>query len=66
VPKEFIREQKILNSNLKHTVPTEFGDSDNSNEDGQVEAEPIGLPSEKPFVPTSLPGVAEEDTGQCP
>lgn len=65
VPKDFLREQKILHSNLKFEVPTEFGDEADVKENA-VEAEPIenfGGKSETPFAPTPLPDVAEEPKG---
>jgi hypothetical protein len=65
VPKEFLREQKILNSNLKYTVPTELAD-DEAAQVEQVEAEPTELPpkSEQPFVPTPLPDSEEKGNGK--
>jgi hypothetical protein len=65
VPKDFLREQKILHSNLKFEVPTEFGDETDVKE-STVEAEPIenfGGKTEVPFVPTPLPDAAEEPKG---
>jgi hypothetical protein len=65
VPKEFLREQRILHSNLKFEVPTEFGDETDVKEN-TVEAEPIenfGGKSETPFAPTPLPDAAEELQG---
>ena len=65
MPKDFLREQRILHSNLKFEVPTEFGDETDVKEN-TVEAEPIenfGGKSEVPFAPTPLPDAAEEPKG---
>ncbi|CAB3375504.1 Hypothetical predicted protein [Cloeon dipterum] len=53
VPKDLIREQKILNSNLKFTVPTEQVAQ-------EAEKNPENEASVKPFLPTPVPDTQQE------
>ncbi|XP_065332144.1 transport and Golgi organization protein 1 isoform X1 [Cloeon dipterum] len=53
VPKDLIREQKILNSNLKFTVPTEQVAQ-------EAEKNPENEATVKPFLPTPVPDTQQE------
>ncbi|XP_059471823.1 transport and Golgi organization protein 1 isoform X2 [Neocloeon triangulifer] len=62
VPKSLIREQKILNSNLKYTVPTELGLEQLAQQAEKASADEnkVDEVTDKPFAPTPLPDANEE------